>query len=44
MKKRFIRHFARFNFSRLSLIFILKSVVTYLARGEKIGGLASKIA
>ena len=36
MKKNFIRHFARFNFSRLSLAFIMKYC------GEKIIRLASK--
>ena len=44
VKKSFIRHFARFSFLGLSLTFILKSVVTYLACSEKIGRLASKIA
>ena len=38
-KKNFLRHFARFNFSRLSLAFILKY---YHACGEKIIRLASK--
>ena len=41
-KKNFTRHFARFNFSRLSLAFILKYYPIFHACGEKIIWLASK--
>ena len=41
LKKNFIRHFARFNFSRLSLALVSK-YHPYLACGEKIIRLASK--
>ena len=42
-KKNFIRHFARFNFSRLSLAYILKYYPILHVCDEKIIRLASKI-
>ena len=42
IEKNFIRHFARFNFSRHSLAFILKYY--HLACSKKIIRLASKIS